>query len=176
MVDTINTGDLSILVSILDAHDGRWHECRAVSPQTHLGDEGESCILTAKFLRDLGDSRHVDTTPILQPSSSLYRQDMFMCRDAFRVPPWPIYRFGVWLLSSLHITKRALEPPPSTIFDMVRGAWRSQVTLPTDRSFCCSCPWHAIKKQEPILHALQFSPEGSLSLDPAVPRIKGKKP
>ena len=50
-----------------------------------------------------------------------------MFRDSFRVPPWPIYRFGVWLLSSLHVAKRALEPPPTTIFDMVRGSWRSQV-------------------------------------------------
>ena len=50
-----------------------------------------------------------------------------LCRNAFRVPPWPIYRFGVWLLGSLHTAKRSLEPPPTTIFDMVRGSWRSQV-------------------------------------------------
>ena len=50
-----------------------------------------------------------------------------LCRNAFRVPPWPIYSFGVWLLGSLHTAKRSLEPPPTTIFDMIRGSWRSQV-------------------------------------------------
>ncbi|BDA50265.1 3'-hydroxy-N-methyl-(S)-coclaurine 4'-O-methyltransferase [Coccomyxa sp. Obi] len=55
-----------------------------------------------------------------------WQESEFM-RDWSNPPPWPIFRFGTWLLSLLKLFVQWIQPPPLTLFDISMGAWQSQV-------------------------------------------------
>ncbi|EIE23271.1 S-adenosyl-L-methionine-dependent methyltransferase [Coccomyxa subellipsoidea C-169] len=54
-------------------------------------------------------------------------QEAKLMRDWSNPPPWPVFAFGIWLLSLLKRFMQWIQPPPLTLFDISMGVEKKRL-------------------------------------------------